>query len=240
MQQAREVRSHVPPPYRDFHILANACTELEKRFQLREDNHARTGKTGGERQAGDMEAMTGQESLLSYVRRECLPGMREAESWNALHAVLAKAGLKLTPRGNGMVIEDASGAMVKASDVERSFSKGNLEKRFGAFQKQQDAGQVTLAKTYRKKPLGPPNPLKTEFEQARDARDAIRKARLAEIREDYRRKAAAVRSENQEARSKARRIPAGRIAKKRLYLIRGHGDEARHRHLQRRQGCAPG
>ena len=152
------------------------------------------------------------------MKRECLPGMREAESWDALHKVLAKAGLKIALRGNGMVIADASGAMVKASDVERGFSKGNLEKRLGAFQKQQDAGQVAPAKTYRKKPLGPASPLKAEFEQARDARNAARNTRLAEIREDYRRKAAAVRSENQEERQKARRIPAGRMAKKRLYL----------------------
>ncbi len=211
-------RFTIHDPHRDFKILATACAELEKTLQLREDNHEKTGKTEGERQAGDMEAMTGQESLLSYVKRECLPGMREAESWDALHEVLAKAGLKLTPRGNGLVIADASGAMVKASDVDRSFSKGNLEKRLGAFQKQQDAGQVTPAKTYRKKPLGPPNPLKAEFEQARSTRDATRKARLAEIREEYRRKAAAVRTENQEARQKARRIPAGRMAKKRLFL----------------------
>ena len=152
------------------------------------------------------------------MKRECLPGMREAESWDALHKVLAKAGLKIALRGNGMVIADASGAMVKASDVERGFSKGNLEKRLGAFQKQQDAGQVAPAKTYRKKPLGPASPLKAEFEQARDARNAARNTRLAEIREDYRRKAAAIRSENQEERQKARRIPAGRMAKKRLYL----------------------
>jgi hypothetical protein len=205
-------------PHLDFKILADACGELEKTLHLHEDNHAKTGKTEGERKAGDMEAMTGQESLLSWVKRECLPAMREAKTWDALHATLAKAGLKIAIRGNGMVIADASGAMVKASDVDRSFSKGNLEKRFGAFQNQQDAAGIVPGKTYKKEPLGPANPLKAEFAQARSARDELRKIRLAEIREEYRSKAAAVRSANQDARQKARGIPAGRMAKKRLYL----------------------
>jgi hypothetical protein len=205
-------------PHLDFKILADACAELEKSLHLREDNHAKTGKTEGERRANDMEAMTGQESLLSWIKRECLPAVREAESWETLHSVLAKAGLKLALRGNGMVIADASGATVKASDVDRAFSKGNLEKRLGIFQTQRDSGDVAPQKSYKKGPLGPATPLKAEFEQVRDARDATRNAKLAEIRDDYRHKAAVVRSRNQDARSKARRIPAGRMAKKRLYL----------------------
>ena len=205
-------------PHLDFRILANACAELEKTLHLHEDNHAKTGRTEGERKAGDMEAMTGQESLLSWIKRECLPAMKAAESWEALHAVLAGAGLKLAVRGNGMVIADASGALVKASDVDRAFSRGNLEKRLGVFRIRRDAGDAVPQKRYRKEPLGPATPLKTEFEKVRSARDAARNARLAEIREDYRRQSAAIRGESHDARRRAGRIPAGRTAKNRLYL----------------------
>ena len=211
-------------PHHDFRILAQACGELENSLHLREDNHTPTGRTAGERQARDMEAMTGQESLLSWIKRECLPDMRGAETWETLHQVLAKSGLTLALRGNGMVIADVSGAAVKASDVDRAFSKGNLEKRLGTFQimnnhgTRNDANRITPNKTYRKEPLGPANPLKAEFEIIRAAGKASRTTRLAAIRAEHRQQAAVIREKNQAARRQARRIPAGRMAKKRLYL----------------------
>ena len=68
-------------PFQDHVILARAGEELERVHRLRPDNHTPTGKTKGERKADAMEATTGQESLLSWMRRECLPALRTANSW---------------------------------------------------------------------------------------------------------------------------------------------------------------
>ncbi|MCD8141507.1 MAG: relaxase/mobilization nuclease domain-containing protein [Planctomycetaceae bacterium] len=206
----------VRSPRRDFKALAEGCAELEKSLVLRPDNHQPTGKTKGERQAGDMEAMTGQESLLGWIRRECLDGMKAAASWEALYSELAKAGLALALRGNGMVITDQAGNRVKASDADRSFSKANLEKRFGPFQ----APPTNLpppVKRYEKKPLGPDNPLKDEFARMKAVQDTARQTLLAAIRDEYRRRAAAIRSEYRLERKQARHLPAGRAAKRKLY-----------------------
>jgi hypothetical protein len=55
------------------------------------------------------------------------------ESWTALHQVLRENGLEIRERGNGLVIADAAGTMVKASSVARELSRAKLEARLGAF-----------------------------------------------------------------------------------------------------------
>ncbi len=216
INKVHPTRFTVQSPRRDFKALAEGCAELEKSLVLRPDNHQPTGKTKGERQAGDMEAMTGQESLLGWIRRECLDGMKAAVSWEALHSELAKAGLALALRGNGMVITDQAGNRVKASDADRSFSKANLEKRFGPFQAP-PTGLPPPVKRYEKKPLGPDNPLKDEFARVKATQDTTRQTLLAAIRDDYRRRAAAIRAEYRQEREQAWRLPAGRAAKRKLY-----------------------
>lgn len=205
-------------PFQDHVILARAGGELERLHHLRPDNHTPTGKTKGERKAGDLEAMTGQESLLSWMRRECLPAMRAADSWEALHREAAKAGLALALRGNGMVFISASGDAVKASDVDRGLSKGRLEKRFGTFRPARDFDLTTRPeKTYRREPLGMANLLKTEFEQSRTAATRTRTNRLAEIREEQHRRMAALRAVGQAERLRIRRLPVGKQKKRELF-----------------------
>ncbi|MDR1611285.1 MAG: relaxase/mobilization nuclease domain-containing protein [Planctomycetota bacterium] len=204
-------------PYQDHVVLAKTCLELEKAHSLRPDNHVPTGKTRGERKAGDMEAMTGQESLLSWMKRECLSSLRAADSWNTLHREAAKAGLSLALRGNGMVFVTSSGEAVKASDVDRTFSKSNLEKRFGSFQPGGMPTGQEAEKVYRKEPLNAPNSLKTEFEQARAGANEARTVSLTAIRAEQRRRMEQIRAGNRLDRMNARRSRAGRTRKRELY-----------------------
>jgi len=55
-------------------------------------------------------------------------------SWNELHQVMANNGLELKERGNGFVVEAQDGTQVKASSIDRAFSKSKLEERFGSFE----------------------------------------------------------------------------------------------------------
>lgn len=120
-------------PFRAYRSLAELCANLEKRFSLESDNHQAT-KHAAENRAADMEHATGIESLLGWVKRECLPQIEAAQSWAGLHALLGEKGLELSERGNGLVIKSGDGTMVKASSISRDLSKAKLEKRFGTFE----------------------------------------------------------------------------------------------------------
>ncbi len=205
-------------PYMDHFALAKESEKLERSLFLRPDKHTPTGKTKAERKAGDVEAITGQQSLLSYIREECLPALQAAQSWEEFHRELSKAGLSIKVQNNGVNFIAASGERVTGSGVDRSFSKKGLEKRFGPFRSApDDCKNVVPATTFQRKPLGPDNPLKAEFAQAKEKREEVRLHHLSIIRDQHRRRISEVRDEIKVDRQRARRIPAGRTAKKRLY-----------------------
>ncbi|MDO8281560.1 MAG: relaxase/mobilization nuclease domain-containing protein, partial [Thermodesulfovibrionia bacterium] len=81
----------------------------------------------------EIEARTGVESLLGWIKREALTEIKDADNWQDLHQVLARHGLEIKERGNGFVLVANNGVAVKASSVDRSLSKGNLTRRLGAF-----------------------------------------------------------------------------------------------------------
>ena len=117
-----------------------------------------------------------------------------------------------------MVFISASGDAVKASDVDREFSRGKLEKRFGAFRSGGDFGLNAIPeKNYRREPLGIATPLKAEFEQTRIIATEARTTRLAEIREERRRRLAAIRAASRAERLQIRRLPVGKYAKRKLH-----------------------
>jgi hypothetical protein len=81
--------------------------------------------------------------------------MQQAQSWEQLHAVLARNGLHLHPRANGLVISAGDGTTIKASSVSRDFSKPQLEQRFGPFQPTSvQAVAPKPHRRYERKPLG--------------------------------------------------------------------------------------
>jgi hypothetical protein len=126
-------------PFRDFWIRDRVCRELERRYGLtidqgRQPNQPATGPDS----AMAFEAHTGQESFFSYARRQ-LESLRtdlaQAQSWPEAHRAFGKYGLTLKLHGNGLVVQDLSGHQaIKASALDRDFSKARLEKRFGSFQ----------------------------------------------------------------------------------------------------------
>ena len=81
-----------------------------------------------------MEHAAGVESLLGWIRRECLNELRQAQGWAALHQALGRNGLVMREQGNGLIVSDQEGRTVKASSIARDLSKAQLVKRFGPFE----------------------------------------------------------------------------------------------------------
>ena len=120
-------------PYCDYKALGTVCERLERFHGLIHTNH-QTIAPGARNRALDVEYSAGMESLLGWIQRECLKELRQAQNWGELHERLSQNGLALQERGNGLVVSDQEGRMVKASSVARDLSKAQLEKRFGRFE----------------------------------------------------------------------------------------------------------
>jgi hypothetical protein len=144
-------------PYGDYKALAAVCQSLEQAHDLVPTNHEAIAR-GAHSAALDMEHAAGMESLLGWIRRECLGDLRAAQSWRALHQALGQSGLVLREQGNGFIVSDQEGRAVKASSIARDLSKAQLEKRLGPFeadgQKQiQAARAVRAMRTYSPRPM---------------------------------------------------------------------------------------
>ncbi len=205
-------------PYRDWKDLGKECERLEKMLYLAADNHSPSQKTETERKAQDIESLTGEQSLLTWIRQECLPALKEADSWEAFHRELANAGLAIKLQNNGVNFIATSGERVKGSGVDRAFSKSALEKRFGAFQEMPAALKgLAPQKSYQRNPLVASPEAKTEFAQAKEQNEKRRAERVQAIRGDQNSKIAALVAEIKNDRLQARRTHASRPAKKKLY-----------------------
>lgn len=118
-------------PYRDHYVRDKKCIELEQKYGLQVDNH-KNKKTISEGRASDMESMTGLESLLSHVKGFA-DEIEKAESWDELHKLLNDKGVTLSKRGNGLIFSSGE-ISVKASNVDRAFSKAKLIEKLGEFE----------------------------------------------------------------------------------------------------------
>ena len=146
-------RLTIHSPYNDHKTLGKLCAALELQYGLERDNHQAV-RVGSENRALDMEHHAGVESLLGWIQRECLEQLQAASSWAELHRVLQAHGLELKERGNGLVISDQDGLMVKASSVARELSKAKLVDRFGAFKSQpRPVNTEGSAKKYEARPV---------------------------------------------------------------------------------------
>jgi hypothetical protein len=120
-------------PFRAYQTLADTCSALEREYGLAVDNH-QPKKRVEEGRAVDMEHHAGIESLIGWIKRECLKDMQNAQSWAELHGIMRENGLELRQRGNGLVIVSVDGGIAtKASSVDRDLSKPKLEARLGLF-----------------------------------------------------------------------------------------------------------
>lgn len=127
-------RHTIHEPYRDYKVRSQMCALLEREHGLQITNQI-SRKRGSENGADDMEQHAGIESLLGWIKRECVDQITQSQSWNELHEVMRSNGLELKEQGNGLVITDGRGIGVKASSVSRTLSKPNLEKRLGSFER---------------------------------------------------------------------------------------------------------
>jgi hypothetical protein len=91
--------------------------------------------------ARDMEAFAGIESLAGYIegapKQDLLAVLKQPDAtWQDLHEVLARHGLELRIKGQGLAIyaKDRNELTpVKASSVHEQLGKGKLEKRLGPY-----------------------------------------------------------------------------------------------------------
>ena len=142
-------------PFNAYWTMNQLALKLEKKYGLQADNHEHK-KTLSESKVQDMEAHRGEQSFCHFMRQN-LADLKKAQSWQEFHALLKEHGVELQRRGNGFIFKSGDGICLKASTVDRSFSKAALEKRFGSFETLEESigtRQEHPKKTYQKEPLG--------------------------------------------------------------------------------------
>lgn len=122
---------NINEPYQSYKKLAQASVECEERFGLRRDNHEFV-RANVENRIEKIEIHKGEEALCSAIRT-LGSRLSKAQSWKEFHEILSenKYGVKI--RANGLVFFDYQGNHVKASTVDRIFSKKKLEDKLGEF-----------------------------------------------------------------------------------------------------------
>jgi Relaxase/Mobilisation nuclease domain/Large polyvalent protein-associated domain 7 len=139
-------------PFRAYKAMSDLCAKIEDEYGLVKVNH-QARKTKSENLADDMERHTGVETLLNWIKRNCADELREANDWQEFKNTLDANGLSIRVKANGFVIETYERLSVKASSVDREFSKQNLEKKFGAFVDEERKHKAKPQKHYVEKPL---------------------------------------------------------------------------------------
>lgn len=212
--------------YNDHKVLGKLCEAIEIKYGLERDNH-QPNKVASENRAADMERHAGVESLLSWVRRECLDQLHAAASWDEFHKVLREHGLTLQERGNGFVIADHDGLMVKASTVARDLSKGKLEGRLGVFESlSKDSGVASRStgrgKVYEPRPVGSrldTTLLFARYKNEQANQRALRAQQWKSVREERARKIDAAKRAAKLKRAVIKLSTKSRIEKKILYAL---------------------
>nr|WP_321266050.1 TraI/MobA(P) family conjugative relaxase [Alcaligenes faecalis] len=206
-------------PYYPHLALADLCTTLEREYGLQPDNH-QPHQRGAASRAADMESHAGVESLVGWIKRECLEEIKAAQSWTELHQVLRDNGLEMTPRGNGLVIRADDGTMVKPSTVARDLSKPALEKRLGAFEASPgQRGQRQARRSYQKKPIRSRTDTTELYARYKDEQKNLAATRAEALAQAKRRKDRAVKDAKQKAATKrvAIKLASGGVTKRLLY-----------------------
>ncbi|WP_029213048.1 TraI/MobA(P) family conjugative relaxase [Xanthomonas phaseoli] len=208
-------------PYYSHRALAELCTALERDYGLEKDNHE-PRQRGAEGKAADMERHAGVESLVGWIKRECLDDIRGAQSWQELHQVMRDNGLELRERANGLVIEAGDGTTVKTSTLARDLSKPRLEARLGPFEASPERRTQARAKRqYQKDPIRLRVNTVELYARYKEAQQHLMAARVDVLAEAKQRKDRAI--ENAKKGAAARRaaikhLTDGRLTKKLLHV----------------------
>ena len=208
-------------PYYDYKKVAKLCEQMEREYGLTKVNHE-TVSDKASRVAQEIETRTGVESLLGWIKRECLDELKQTDNWQDLHQVLARHGLEIKERGNGFVLVANNGVAVKASSVDRSLSKGNLTQRLGAFIPSEHSAKSSQqnAKQYQPKPLQnrmDTSKLYARYQQEQTDSARQRTTQWAMLRRTRDQLIERAKREAKLKRNIIKSIKAGRLAKKALY-----------------------
>ncbi|PJE14237.1 TraI/MobA(P) family conjugative relaxase [Legionella sp.] len=140
-------------PFRAYKTLGDIAQNLEIKYGLQQTNHS-AKKVRSENLSDDMEHHAGIESLLGWIKRNCLSQLEETQNWSAFYKILNENGLEIRERGNGFIILNCHGLAVKASSISRSLSKSNIEKRLGKFEPLKSEGNSNLLQRhYEQRPI---------------------------------------------------------------------------------------
>jgi hypothetical protein len=204
-------------PYYDHRALGDLCEKLEVEYGLERDNH-NPQKTAII--ANDMERKAGIESLIGWIKRECLEPLKTVKSWDELHRVLRDNGLELVKRGNGLVFANQEGIAVKASSVDRELSAGHLEAKLGPFKESTlGGGFAGQTNKYEKRPVRSrvdTTELYAKYKADQQSSIANRAIQMAEARQRRSRQIDAAKRAGKTKRSAIRLLGKG-VGKKLLY-----------------------
>jgi len=208
-------------PYYDYKKVAKLCEQIEQEYGLTQINHE-TQSDKASRVAQEIETRTGVESLLGWIKREALTEIKGADNWQDLHQVLARHGLAIKERGNGLVLVTDNNVAVKASSVDRSLSKGNLTRRLGAFVPVDNSKQSSQqnAKQYQPRPLQnriDTSKLYARYQQEQSDSTRQRTNQWVMLRHTRDQLIERAKREAKLKRNIIKSIQAGRLAKKALY-----------------------
>jgi len=145
-------------PYKAIPAFQALASILEQELGLHRVDRSR-GRSQSHR-ARDFEAHRGVESFSRWARRTIgdATGHDRIGSWPALHDELARFGVRLVRRGNGLAVVHATrpNFACKASALGRGWSKQRLCERYGEFVPGPEAAQVAReqVRPYEERPLG--------------------------------------------------------------------------------------
>ena len=138
--------------WHNFFDLQKLAGDLEEQLNLQRTNHT-SQKTSAQSKVDDIESRSGIETFCSYVkgRKDII---KNAKSWQELHQKLAEEGIAIKLHGNGLIFQSLGKEQysVKASTVDRAFSKAQLEKRLGKFQAPEGEIKTEKQKVYNQRP----------------------------------------------------------------------------------------
>ncbi len=208
-------------PYYDYKKVATLCEQIEQEYGLTQVNHE-TQRDQSSRIIQDIEAKAGIESLLGWIRRECLDDIKRADTWQGLHQLLQSHGLAIKERGNGLVFVSSHGVAVKASYVDRSLSKPNLVKRLGTFEAATHTVQTMSAQSKQYQPRPLQNNIDTSrlferYQQQQTNAASWRKEQWLTLREQRDRLIERAKKDTNRKRSILKQVQAGQLVKKALY-----------------------
>ena len=180
-------------PHQDKNKLMRACAQLEVKHGLTQTHGERVQGAGGAAPAGraaDMEAHSGQESLLRFARETAKANLLAASAagkgWQDPHDAAASHGLEVLQRGAGVVfgVPGKPKVSVKASDVDRELSAKALTGRLGPFQADAKAAERRQAPGgYERRPKERDPAVDELVARFKGDREEKQKARVAELEE---------------------------------------------------------